>query len=190
MPSLSGSFLRSSANLGKFCSLCTESCIDYTNVNSLATCYLHGSLEQSFSYNDSFNFYNYVSEPEQFSYQHDVMNKSNMFTLSLVNETLWDLNESIITQKTTSNEVNVPLVNTIHDSSTIVTGRDNNDKVVHRSYGFIPLGIPEYYCTNEGSQSGFEPTKQWLQKIHQQVSSYGVPNYKGVYIRVPSTLNV
>ena len=124
------------------------------------------------------------------------MNKSNMLTLSLVNETLWDLNKSIITQKITSNETNVPLVNTIHDSSMIIydddmiTGRDDNEEVVHRSYGFIYLAIPEYYCTNEGSQSGFEPTKQWLQKIHQQVSSYGVPNYKGARIRVPSTLNV
>ena len=44
VPSLSGNFLRSSANLGNSCSLCTEICMDYTNDNNLAVCYFHGSL--------------------------------------------------------------------------------------------------------------------------------------------------
>ena len=59
------------------------------------------------------------------------MNKSNMFTLSVVNETVWDLNKSIIIHKTTNDEVNVPLVNALHDSSMIITRRNDNDEVVH-----------------------------------------------------------
>ena len=43
VPSVSGNFLRSSANLGKSCSLCIESYMHYTNVNSLTTCYSNGS---------------------------------------------------------------------------------------------------------------------------------------------------
>ena len=105
---------------------------------------LYSRQEFSFSYNDSFNFYNYISELEQFSYQHDVMNKSNIFTLSLVNETLWDLDKSMITHKAISNETNIPLVETIQDSSTIVPGRETDKEVVHRSYGFIPIAIPEF----------------------------------------------
>ena len=118
-----------------------------------------------------------MSELEQFSYQHDVMNKSNMFTLSLANETSWDLNKSIITQKTISNEVDLSIVNTIHDSCMIVTGRNDNDEVGYRSYGFIPLAIPEYYCTNVSLGSNLQNNS--CKKFTNQVSSYGVPNYKG-----------
>ena len=115
-----------------------------------------------------------------------------MFSLNLVNKTSWSLNHSIIVQKTTSIVVKSPSVNTTDDSSVIIIEGNDESEEVHRSYGFIPLAIPEYYCTTEGSQpaSQFEPTKQWLQKIHSHVRTYGVPNYKGARIRVPSTLNV
>ena len=78
--------------------------------------------------------------------------------------------------------------NTIHDSS-VIEGNDMH-VMVHRSYGFIPLAMSEYQCTSEGKNLEFEPTQQWLENIHKQVKLYGVPNYKGARIRVPSTLNV
>ena len=120
---------------------------------------LYSRQEQSFSCNDSFKFYNYISDLQQFSYEHDIMNNTNVFTLSLVNETSWDLNESIVINETNSNEVKVPLLNTKNYSSMIVTRGNDIDKVVHRSYRFIPLSVPKYYCTDEGGQSEFEPTK-------------------------------
>ena len=89
VPSLSGNFLRSSANLGKSYNLCTDGCIDcihgnvsaicccqeyftsYVNViktpQNLAAChsddtqYLYSKQEQSFSDKSNFNCYSYVS---------------------------------------------------------------------------------------------------------------------------------
>ena len=167
MPSFSGNFLRSSANLGKSYSLCTDGCIDcihghvsaicccqeyftsYVNViktpKNLAACHFHDSQylyskqEQSFSDKSSFNCYSYVSEFEQFSYGHDIMNKTNMFSLHLVNETSWSLNHSIIVQKTTSIVIKSPSVNTADDSSVITIEGNDESEEVHRSYGFIPL---------------------------------------------------
>ena len=118
------------------------------------------------------------------------MNKSNMFSLNLVNETSWSVDHSIIVHKTLSLGKKSRSINTTDESSVIIIEETDKSKEVHRSYGFIPLSIPEYYCTTEGSRPGFEPTKQWLQKIHKEVSTYGVPNYKGARIRVPSTLNI
>ena len=99
-----------------------------------------------------------------------------MFSLNLVNETSWSLNHSIIIQKTTSIVIKSPSVNTTDDSSVITIEGNDESEEVHRSYGFIPFAIPEYYCTTEGSQPECKPTKQWLQKIHSQVRTYGVPN--------------
>ena len=73
--------------------LCIGNYTKNISPSNLAACLSHdcqslySRQEFSFGYNDSFNFYNYVSKLEQFSYQHDVMNKSNIFTLTLVNET-------------------------------------------------------------------------------------------------------
>ena len=117
------------------------------------------------------------------------MDKTNIFSLNLVNETSWNGNHSMVLHTLTNNSIESPVINTINESSVILIEGTDKKEVVHRSYGFIPLVIPEYYCTTEGSQPGFEPTRQWLQKIHKQVSTYGVPNYKGACIRVPSTLN-
>ena len=239
MLSLSGSFLRSSANFSKpyndtLCTGCCRElingemldircfhkyCASYNKQNQgyagsntssiyfekfngiiapkgLAACHSHDSQhlyskqEQSFSDKSNFNGYGYISQIEQFSYEHDIMNKSNMFSFNLLNETSWSVNDCITVQKSISIGKKSPLVNTIDDSLIILTERTDRSEEVHRSYGFIPLTIPEHYCATEGSQPEFEPTSQWLQKIHEQVSSYGVPNYKGARIRVPSTLNV
>ena len=118
------------------------------------------------------------------------MDKTNMFSLNLVNESSWNGHHSLVSHTLPNNDVEPPLINTVDESSVILIETTDKKEVVHRSYGFIPLVIPEYYCTTEGSQPGFEPTEQWLQKIHKQVNTYGVPNYKGARIRVPSTLNV
>ena len=212
VPSLSGNFLRTSANLGKSYNLCTGGCIDFIHGNMSAICrcqevftsyskqdqdytadkasdsylkdvnvirtqknlaachshdtqYLYSKQEQSFSDKSSFNCYSYVSQFEQFSYGHDIMNKTNMFSLNLVNETSWSLNHSTIVQKTTSIAIKSQSVNTIDESFVIVMEGNDESEEVHRSYGFIPLAIPEYYCTTEGSRPGFEPTKQWLQNF-------------------------
>ena len=111
-----------------------------------------------------------------------------MFASDIVNETSWCLDDSRTLQKVTSVDTKTLIVNTIHDSS-VIEGNDMNE-MVHRSYGFIPLAMSEYQCTTEGRNLGFEPTQQWLQNIDNQVKVYGVPNYKGARIRVPSTLNV
>ena len=118
------------------------------------------------------------------------MNKTNMFSLSLVNETSWNGNHSMVLHTLRNNSIQPPLINMIEEKSVILIEKTDKKEVVHRSYGFIPLVIPEYYCTTEGSQPKLEPTRQWLQKIHKQVSTYGVPNYKGARIHVPATLNV
>ena len=137
---------------------------------SLAAChshdsqYLYSKQEESFCDKSSFNCYGYISQVEQFTYGYDIMNKSNIFSLNLVNETSWSVNDSIIVQKTPSLGIKSPSVNTTDESSVILIEETDKSKGVHRSYGFIPLALPEYYCTTEGSRPGFEPTKQWLQK--------------------------
>ena len=163
-----------------------------TNKN-LATCLSHDSQyvyskQDSFSDKNSFNYYSYVSQFENFSYRYDIMNKTNMFASDIINETSWCLDDSRTLQKVTSVDTKTLIVNTIHDSS-VVEGNDMH-VMVHRSYGFIPLAMSEYQCTTEGKNLEFEPTQQWLENIHKQVKVYGVPNYKGACIRVPSTLNV
>ena len=118
------------------------------------------------------------------------MNKTNMLSPNLVNETSWSLNDSIIKHKVTNSYTKSPSINTLVVNSVVHMEETDRSERIHRSYGFILFAIPEYSSTTEGSWPEFEPTKQWLQKIHKQVNTYGVPNYKGARIRVPSTLNV
>ena len=159
----------------------------------LATCLSHDSqyvysTQDSFSDKNSFNYYSYVSQFGNFSYRYDIMNKTNMFASDIINETSWCLDDSKTLQKATSIDKETPIINTIYDSS-VIEGNDMH-VMIHRSYGFIPLAMSEYQCTTEGKNLEFEPTQQWLKNIHKQVKLYGVPNYKGARIRVPSTLNI
>ena len=119
----------------------------FLNTGSLATChshdpiYLYSSQEQSFSYKQSFYFDNYVSVSDQFGYEHDIMNKSNIFTLSLINETSWNLQKSIVVEEIVDNSISISSVNNFNDKPSMVTKRDDINEMVHRTYGFITLTI-------------------------------------------------
>ena len=54
----------------------------------------------------------------QFSYKQDVMNESNMFTLSLLNKMSWDCNKSIFIMHVIDNSANICVVDMISNDVT------------------------------------------------------------------------
>ena len=69
-------------------------------------------------------------------------------------------------------------------------GKSNAPTLLTREFGFMPLQVARDNIPLQVNKLECTDKNMWVQKLHAQVKKFGLPNYKGARIPVPSGLNI